>query len=724
MNPLIRSRWWLLAASVLLIGGLASGLSGLRLDNSFEIWFPEDDPALLAYQRYQRDFGSDEVIVLAVRLPVADAHTEARIAALMRLSADVEQMTGVAVVQSLASLPAFDEDDAFLDAEIERFTDLFVDASGSTYKLLVTMERRNDLESIRPALFLAIDAASRNAFPDNTGIWMAGTGVVLNALNDTTIAESAVFLPLSYGLILSLLGYLTRSWRWTSLACVVLTGANVGMFGLMGLMERPITMITMALPPIALVVTICSVLHLQRGSSNFADALKPVIFSGLTTAAGFFSLSAADMAITRDYGLFAGVVILLSLVLTVGGACFMRRCDRVGDSRATPPADRLAGFLESSIACAMRHRRVVVAGYIGLVGLAAFHIANLNVDTHSIGFLSSEHRARSDSDDIEATFGPYIPLEFILHLGTPTDASSERVLTRIYELQQQVMRRVASLGDSFSYVDALVAGEIIEDYGAAADVHGIEPSRWIDEQRTRIRMNWTVPMASANELAKLKNQILEAGRDALPSGMTLTATGYLPLYSRLIDRVVTDQVQSLSIAMLVVFALIALLMRDVRMCIVAVTINVLPIVLLLASMALLEIPLDIATVTVAPAMLGLIVDDSIHLLYHYRRRRHEGTTLDAAVLANARTVGRTLVMTSFVLVIGFGVLGFSAISSISTNGLLMAWTVVLALGSDLFLLPAVAALLEPKGISRNLQFLGSSGLSRDAFELHKRSDRG
>ena len=254
MNPLIRSRWWLLAASVLLIGGLASGLSNLRLDNSFEIWFPEDDPALLAYQRYQRDFGSDEVIVLAVRLPVADAHTEVRMAALMRLSADVEQMTGVAVVQSLASLPAFDEDDAFLDAEIERFTDLFVDGSGSTYKLLVTMEHRDDLESIRPALFLAIDAASRNVFPDNTGIWMAGTGVVLNALNDTTIAESAIFLPLSYGLILSLLGYLTRSWRWTGLACVVLTGANVGMFGLMGLMERPITMITMALPPIALVV--------------------------------------------------------------------------------------------------------------------------------------------------------------------------------------------------------------------------------------------------------------------------------------------------------------------------------------------------------------------------------------------------------------------------------------------------------------------------------------
>jgi predicted RND superfamily exporter protein len=338
---------------------------------------------------------------------------------------------------------------------------------------------------------------------------------------------------------------------------------------------------------------------------------------------------------------------------------------------------------------------MVLIGCIGLAGLAVHQIADLNVDTNSIGFLSPDHRAQIDSKHIETTFGPYVPLEFVLQLETADDASSEQVFAQIEQLQQHVRQRVALLGDSFSYVNAWVARSTIEEYAPDADVHGFEPNRWIDEQRTHIRVNWTVPMASARELAELKEQVLKASEDVLPTGMILTATGYLPLYSQLIDRVITDQVRSLAVALVVVFALIALLLRDIRVFVIALCINLLPILLLLASMSLLDIPLDVATITVAPAMLGLIVDDSIHLLYHYQRRRKGGLALEPAVLANARTVGRTLVLTSFVLVIGFGVLGFSAMSSLSINGLLMAWTVILALGADLFLLPAVAASLEP-----------------------------
>lgn len=704
MKRLRQLRWWLVGVSVVLLAGLAGGLGNLRLDNSFEIWFPENEPALAAYRDYLRDYGNDEVVVVAIRMPQAEAREAGRLAALEQLTAELGDVPGVAQVASLSSLPDFDEGDLFLDTEIERFVGHFVDKTDTTYKLLVTMQHRPDLDAVRPAALSAIDAASRVAFPDNTGVWLAGAGVVLNALNVETMKESAVFLPLSYAVILGLLAYLTRSWRWSVLAVVVLCGANVAMFGLMGWMQRPITMITMALPPIALVVTICSIMHLQRRRGPLAATLKPIALSALTSAGGFFSLAVADMAVTRDYGFFAGVVILVSLLLTLTGACFVHSRDRVARPLATAGGTTprsLAGLLgrmpealDSLVGGVIRRKGWIVGGCLVLLAVAAVQIRNLQVDTYSLGFLPDDHRVQADNRAIEAAFGPYVPLEFVLQLPSGAKGSSLATLGAVHKLQRSVTQRVDGLGESFSYVDAVLANVLLGEYSPEPNADALDPSRWIDDSGTRLRITWTVPMASAGTLAYLKDQIVEHSRDLLPDGATLIPAGYLPLYSRLIDRVMADQLQSLSVAVLVVFGLIVVSFRDVRTIVLAAAINLPPIVLLLTTMALMHIPLDIATITVAPAMLGLIVDDSIHLLYRFRRRGRQSGDLRAAAAGAVRTIGPTLVMTSVVLLVGFAVLGFSTIDSIAVNGLLMAWTVVLALVADLLLLPATAAIVR------------------------------
>jgi predicted RND superfamily exporter protein len=289
----------------------------------------------------------------------------------------------------------------------------------------------------------------------------------------------------------------------------------------------------------------------------------------------------------------------------------------------------------------------------------------------------------------------------VVALDESQDAHSTGVMRQIHDLQTGVTRRVDGVGDSFSYVDAAFANELVAQYAPGTDISGIEPQRWIDNSGTRVRVTWVVPMSSAGELEVLTNKVLDAGRELLPRGASLTATGYLPLYSRLIDHVISDQVKSLAVALIVVFGLIACWFRDLRTVLIALAINLPPIVFLLGTMALLNVPLDVATITVAPAMLGLIVDDSMHLLYHYRQRISEGVKLEAALAANFATVGRTLILTSAVLVAGFGLLGFSSVSSISSNGLLMALTVVFALAVDLLLLPPITALLQtaPRGVS-------------------------
>jgi predicted RND superfamily exporter protein len=691
MTFLTRFRYWLAGLAILNLALLVPGLAGLRLDNSFEIWFPQDDPALVTYQAHLEEFGGDEVVVLAIAVSEGEALGDDTRYALEQLHRALVGLDGVASVQSYASIPAFDAEDDFLAAETDRLSAYFVDGSDSTFKLIVTMSARADIESLRHSVLLAIDAEARAAFPNAIGVWLAGTGVILDALNTETIAESALFLPLSYGAIIMLLAWLTRSWRWTGLAVLVVSGANFAMFGLMGWMDRPITMITMALPPIALVVTVCSVLHLQRSPDGPGHALKPVIYSCLTTAGGFLSLAFADMAITRDYGFFAAVVILVSLFLTLSGLPFVR--DLAPGGREAAPAAGLAKRFSRYPRWVAQHRIWIVVAVLAFTAIAVPQLSHLRVDTYSLGFLPDDHRAPVANREIEARFGAYMPLEFAIAFEQPQDLDSQALLEHIHELQSRVQRQLESVGDSFSYVEALSVNALIGRYAPDADAAGIEPSRWVDDSGRRFRVTWAVPMSSARELELFANDVVEIGRAVLGEDATLVATGYLPLYSRLIEQVVADQVKGLSLALIVVFALIACWFRDARMVIMALAVNLPPIVFLLVSMALLGVPLDIATITVAPAMLGLIVDDSMHLLYRYRQQRERGLSTEDALAVNMETVGRTLIATSTVLVIGFGVLGFSSVSSIAVNGLLMAWTVVLALAADLWLLPAVAAFL-------------------------------
>jgi predicted RND superfamily exporter protein len=669
--------------AALIIAGLAPGVLNLRLDNSFEVWLPENDPSLLAYQEHTRLFGSDEVVVAAVEIGPGEARSADTLSRLEQAHGLIASIPGVAAVQSLGSVPDFDPDDEFLETETERLDAFFVDEAGSSLKILVTMAARPDLEKLRHGILEQIDAAIATSLPDNRNVALAGTGVVLDALNEATIADSMLFVPLSYAFILALLALLTRSMSCVLAAVVVLAGANLGMFGLMGWLGRPITMITMALPPIVLVVTVCSFLHLYRTAAGLGHTLRPVAYSLLTTAAGFMSLGFADMAVTRDYGLFAAFAILLSLMLTA--VCTLGAPRWIGAGRDR--RGRVAALLARS---AVRKAAAAVVAFIALTAVGLASVPALEVDTHSLGLLDEAHRARLDDQRIEETHGPYLPLEFELAFSEPQSLDSRELARVLHQLGRQVSNRIDGIGPGFSFIDVKYLNELGETY--ASEFAPLDLDAWVDPSRTRIRITWPVPMGSAAELAQRVDAVMAAAADGLlPNGATLVPTGYLPLYSRLIDQAIHDQVASLLGAFLVVFGMLALWLRDLRLWLLALAANVPPLAMLLGLMAWLGVPLDIATITIAPAMMGLIVDDSMHLLYHLRRYTRAGFGRVRAVMAASVTVGHTLWITSVVLTVGFLTLGLSEVRSIAVNGLLMAATVVLALVTDLVLLPALAS---------------------------------
>jgi predicted RND superfamily exporter protein len=208
-----------------------------------------------------------------------------------------------------------------------------------------------------------------------------------------------------------------------------------------------------------------------------------------------------------------------------------------------------------------------------------------------------------------------------------------------------------------------------------------------------VRLTATTPMASVRTFVGVAERAQLAAERAAGSGAEIAVSGYVPLYGQMIAHIVDNQVQSFALSLLSIFGVVWIILRSWRLTLAAVPPNLVPIAVTAGVMGLVGIRLDIATVTIAAVVLGIIVDDTVYVLYRFRRELAQGSSFEDAVREVARASGVAVVSTSIIFCVGFLVVAFAGASSISSVGLLTAVAIAAALLGDLLLLPALASFL-------------------------------
>lgn len=750
VGALYRVRWLAVAALVLLTALAGAAASTVGVDNAVHIWFVDDDPALLAYEDFQRTFGNDEVVVIGLESAGGTelgAEDWARLEALEDLG---EELDGVARIRTVGSIPAVTGDLVSLeigpvgpedldDAEAVALASARVASDpvlselrsedGRMVLAFAEMAAMDDIDlrrdGILDELYERVDA-----LVGEEQVSYAGLGVVYSALNQASTVGAAAVMAASYLVLLAILWAL-----YGRIGAVVLTLGVVGVgavqvLGLYGGLGRDINMVTLVLPTLVLVIGVSDCVHmlthvaLQDPELPVAERVKkgvgfvfwPCLVNTLTTATGFVALTTSQMPVVRDLGWFSAAGMVAAFVAATV------LCTALAGFGWLQPSPDPRGILQrgvDALADLAVERPVpvlVVAGFVCL--LSALGATRLVADTWSIDYLRASHEARVDSDRIEALYGAYTPLEFVVE--APGGVRDAALLGALADWQARLEAEHACPAEppaaglhaaspcvswTRSATDGLGAlhralggeGDLPSDPAALEQllfVYESDPDhdldRWFSEDGTQARVTLGIPMHSARGFGEAIEVL--GGELALPEGATLRAAGYLPLYVRMMDYIVASQVRSFGLAFVVVFALIAVLFRSARLAALAMPANLLPVLSTLGLMGLLGIRLDVATVTIAAVVLGLVVDDTIQLLYRLRHEqaRHEDPVL--AVRAAVRGVGRPMAITTLVLGLGFSVLGLAAIKSVAWFGLLLAVALFSALLSDLLVIPALLVL--------------------------------
>ena len=480
--------------------------------------------------------------------------------------------------------------------------------------------------------------------------------------------------------------------------------------GVMGASGETINLLNAALPVLVLVIALTDGMHLmiavlrrreegahphRAGAHAIRSLGRACMLTSLTTAIGFASLAVSDIEVIRRFGLvFAGAVGLTFLaVITVVpllGSAFLRRTP---SGSAALQGAGLARPFELAARAVVGHSRLVTAlGTALTVGMAAVSL-QMVPDNRLTEAVPHDHAAARTLERLEAVFGGSVETSILVEFE-----DEQAGLDAMVAVEERLAEEPFATG-SLSIVDvlrSLPGGD--EPRATALELLPATATRSLlrrDLGRALIRFRVPDEGAAVAEPGYARIQDgLRAVEAAHPGvRLHLTGTGYVARTN--VNVIIEDFALGLWVAALTIVFVLAAAFRSLRLGLLSVIPNAFPLAVAGSVLAGLGLELQVSSVLAFTVCLGIAVDDTIHLVSRYRAERLRGRPPEEAAVRAVTAVGRALVITTLVLVGGWGMLLLSEVPTTQLFGVIGLVGLTAALVGDLILLPAMLVAFDP-----------------------------
>ncbi|PIE63779.1 MAG: hypothetical protein CSA26_11255, partial [Desulfobacterales bacterium] len=501
--------------------------------------------------------------------------------------------------------------------------------------------------------------------------------------------------------------------------------------GIISVAGWPLSMMVIMLPSMLFCVCIGDTLHLitdfhrhldqcQKRRTAIvravADVTIPCLLTTITTACGFLSFLATDIVPIRMAGVYSAIgaccAFVLSMVLTpiiMASGGKEKAPLQPGENNLNR---RVHAFAMACCRLSLAHPRLVLTIFALLSGGAVICYHNVKVETNIVHDLSTSLKVRQDYDFFDNAMGGAMSLEVILDTGRENQFRNLETLKELEKLQNYIdahpftekthsivnmLRRMrfAMHNETEGYETLPTTQQQLTEYLLFYETAG---GRNLDKELSLLsdaaRIHVQTRTIGTRDVKNFMNDIRSFAASS-KSQFTVSFAGQMPWVEALSEYVVHGQVTSLLTAALTITLLMSLFLRSLRLGMLSMIANILPVLLPLGLMGLIGINMSISLMVFSCVILGVAVDDTI---YFYTTFREEFTTSGSyrdAALKTIEAVGTPVVFTTVSLMAGFGIFALSKVSTSSQFGYLGAFAFFWALLADLFLSPALMILLKP-----------------------------
>lgn len=559
-------------------------------------------------------------------------------------------------------------------------------------------------------------------YQQDASIYLGGAHVLAFQLieiiqQDLVLFGSAIALAICCLLLL-----IFRQFRWVIIPLVCCAVSVVWTVGLFGLLDLRTTVISSNFIALQLILTLAIVIHLlveyrQIAQDNpddnqaklvqktFLHKVSPCFYAGLTTCVGFGSLLFSGIQPVVSFGWMMMVAMVISIVVSLllfpALVCLFTRKDKpLGHSLS----DRLIGFLQY---LSLAHYKWIFALSALVLGLGGLGLFKLNVENSFINYFASSTRVFKELSFIDQQFGGSTQLDVIYDI--PAQQRDDKLVLTAESIQslqkvQFVMRQFEAVGNITSVVNFTELAKIINDGKPLTEYELTVIYRLIDKsltekllgayfapeyQQLRIssRIKDTTDGLNRAELMRTLQSDID-GVSVVANSFTLG--GLFVLYQDILQRLFSSQILTMGIVYVALFVVLLAIFRSFKIAVIAIIPNILSTLVVLGAMGWLNIPLDLMTITIAAIAMGIAVDDTIHFVHRFSEKAASVSATEA-VKSTYRSIGYALLYTSFIITLGFSLLSFSDFVPSVMFGLLTGLAMLVALLTDLTLLPAMLA---------------------------------
>ena len=490
---------------------------------------------------------------------------------------------------------------------------------------------------------------------------------------------------------------------------------------------------------------------LRKGLSH-EDALTeaygqtglPILLTTITTMAGMGAIAATGMVQFVIFGLTSAAGVLMAFIYTVVLLPVLldfwhpRIKVKKGESEEEAAKRHwLQPILDKTPAFVQRHKTLVNMIFIVGFGLSLYGATQVKIDSNFAELYKEGTTLRTAYEVVDGNMSGTGMVEIMIDMGTSDALYDPAVLQTMADLQTHVEKTFSQ----FVVSSNSLADIVMETHAVMQD--GSDQFRTIPDSSTTVsqllylfnsanpeerralvtddysasHINFTLLNAGSSEYTEFfeaLNQDVAAAFAPLAEyypDMEVQPTGTLAIMMRLMDDLSRSQFESLTIAVVIISILMILTLGSVQAGLLAIIPNLIPATLTFGLMGWLDIPLDGDTLMIAPLIIGIAVDDTIHFITHYRMALAKYNDMKIALVKTIKEVGQAVTFTSLILGCGFFMLSFSDYLGIAKVGMFGSLAIFVALLCDLLFFPALIMWFKPrfgqKDLKDNLDFEGA-----------------
>lgn len=719
---------------------------------------PDDHKVNLEYDKFLAEFGEEgNLIVLGVKDSSLFTPTVFtawnKLSKELNASEEVELSIAIGDLQKLEKrkdsagfqLVPFIKDTVFDQTQLSRYQfELFNQMP--FYEGLVYSPNK---QSVRTAIYLKkdiVNTAARKdfidlfliprieAFETETGVKVHTSGMpYIRTLNSQNIIdEIGMFIGAALLVTSLIFFFFFRSFRATIISMITVIIGVMWAFGILGLLHYEITVLTALIPPLIIVIGIPNCIFLinkyqqeikQHG--NQAKSLQRVIskvgnatlMTNVTTASGFATFILTNSKLLKEFGIVASINIIAIFLLSLFIIPIVYSYMAVPKYKHLKHLNKqwISGFVNWMERMVRGNRIAIYVSAVLLLCASIIGIFNIKISGSLIEDMPKSADFYRDIKFFETEYEGIMPLEILIDTKRQKGVMKLATLQRMDELQSY-LEEVPELSKPLSVVELVKYSKqayynnnpeyyqlpnsqertFLLTYAKSSAKNTNLLSSYVDSTGQYARITTFMKDTKTDRFDRIEEDLrTKVDKIFPPDRYEVSITGKALVFQKGTKYLVTNLAISLTLAILLIALFMAWMFRSLRMILISLIPNLLPLLITAGLMGLLGVPIKPSTILVFSIAFGISVDDTIHFLAKYRQELIANNwKIKKSVYAALRETGVSMFYTSIVLFFGFSVFTISSFGGTVALGALVSATLLFAMLANLLLLPSLLLSLE------------------------------